>query len=123
MQKKSKRKGCVLTALVALVVLALAMWLTNPSADDHRQAVAAQLAAAMPQNDLDSAAIVCWNFAPDSAATPQTRAQQCVNEGLQVKNFGLCSAGTLPVGDGEKRKNVSLGIFGHVFCINLNDSK
>ena len=112
------------TLLAILIILALIMYLTKPSAEKHKTAIADEIVKAAQQGGLDSTAIVCWDFEGKNAelvAQAQKDPEEArkaiteeVGQTLTVKNFWLCNVGT--VTRNGKQQNVSLGMFGHVFC-------
>ena len=115
------------TLLAILVILAVIMYFTKPSAEKHKAAIADEIVKAAQQGGLDSTAIVCWDFEgknaellkaalqnPDEA---RKAAMEGVGKTLKMKNFWLCNVGTVTYQG--KEQNVTLGAFGHVFCTGL----
>ena len=111
--------------LAILIILALIMFFTRPSAEKHKMAIANEIVKAAQQGGLDSTAIVCWDFDGKNAELINQAKQnpdevlkkvsEEVGKTLTVKDFKLCNVGTVTYND--KKQNVSLGAFGHVFCI------
>jgi len=115
------------TFITILIILALIMFLTRPGIDKHKQAIAREVVKLTQQQPLDSTAIVCWDFEgnnakwkeqakKDPAAATQAAAEE-IGKDLEVKNFWLCSVGSL--NRQGKKQHVSLGMFGHVFCTGI----
>jgi len=112
------------TLLTILVILAVIMFFTKPSAEKHKAAIADEIVKAVQQGGLDSTAIVCWDFegknaefvaqAKNSPEEARKAAMEEVGKTLKLKNFWLCNVGTVTLQG--KEQNVSLGAFGHVFC-------
>ena len=48
--------------LAILVILALIMYFTKPTAEKHKAAIADEIVKAAQVGGLDSTAIVCWDF-------------------------------------------------------------
>ena len=115
------------TLLTILVILALVLYFTKPSAEKHKAAIADEIVKAAQQGGLDSTAIVCWDFdgknaefvaqAKSSPEEARKAAMEEVGKTLKLKNFWLCNVGTVTLQG--KEQNVSLGAFGHVFCTGL----
>jgi len=114
------------TFIAILIILAVILLVTRPNADKHRQAIAREVVKLNQQGSLDSNAIVCWDFdgvnekvndiAGDSVARNQLIVDE-IGKQLEVKNFWLCSVGSL--NRGGKKQHVSLGLLGHVFCTGI----
>ena len=103
------------------------MFFTRPSSDKHKLAIADEIVKSAQQGGLDSTAIVCWDFEGRNAefvekakSNPEEAhklAAEEVAKTLEVKNFYVCNVGTVTLND--KRQNVTLGAFGHVFCTGI----
>lgn len=103
------------------------MFMTRPSVEKHKAAIADEIVKAAQQGGLNSTAIVCWDFEGknkellEKVAISPDKARESVAEEvgktLTLKNFWLCNVGTVTL-EGKQR-NVSLGAFGHVFCTGL----
>jgi len=115
------------TFLTIIIVLAIIMYFTRPGVEKHKQAIASQVVKLAQTEPLDSNAIVCWDFEGKNTSFKQ-QAQQNPDEALktaaeeigkqlEVKNFLLCSVGSL--NRQGKKQHVSLGLFGHVFCTGI----
>jgi len=110
--------------LIFLIVLAAIMYFTRPSSEKHKQAIADDIVKASAQGGLDSTAIVCWDFegkneellklAKENPEEARKRVADEVGKTLKVKDFYLCNVGTVTYNG--KEQNVTLGVFGHVFC-------
>lgn len=115
------------TLLAVLIILALIMFFTKPSAEKHKAAIADEIVKAAQVGGLDSTAIVCWDFegknaefvnqAKQNPEEARKTAMEEVEKTLKLKNFWLCNVGTVILQG--KEQHVSLGAFGHVFCIGL----
>ena len=115
------------TLLAILIILALIMYFTRPSAEKHKMAIASEIVKAAQQGGLDSTAVVCWDFEGKNAELTNLAKQnpeealkkvsEEVGKTLTLKDFKLCNVGTVTYN--EKQQNVSLGAFGHVFCIGV----
>ncbi|MBQ6166468.1 MAG: hypothetical protein IJK41_03425 [Muribaculaceae bacterium] len=113
--------------LAILVILALIMYFTKPTAEKHKAAIADEIVKAAVAGGLDSTAIVCWDFegknaefvnqAKQNPEEARKTAMEEVAKTLKLKNFWLCNVGTVTLQG--KEQNVSLGAFGHVFCTGL----
>jgi len=110
--KSSRTMNWILIILLCIGALAVVMAFTNPSPAKHRQAVAQALSKTTA--NLDDKAVICWDL-QKSANGPVT--EQQLEKDLSVKDFKLCSVGTL--NRQGKPVNVSLGMFGHVFCTGI----
>ena len=110
--------------LTFLIILAVIMFFTRPNAEKHKQAIADNIIKAAANGGLDSTAIVCWDFegkneeflkrAKENPDEARKMVAAEIEKTLQVKNFWLCNVGTVTYNG--KKQNVSLGMFGHVFC-------
>jgi len=110
--------------ITILILLAIVMFFTRPSAEKHKLAIAKDIVKASQQGGLDSTAIVCWDFenrnaefvkrAKENPEEAVKMAAEEVGKTLTVKDFWLCNVGTIT--RNGKKENVSLGAFGHVFC-------
>ena len=112
------------TFLAILIILAVVMFFTRPSNEKHKQAIADEIVKSTVKGGLDSTAIVCWDFegkneeflkqAKESPEQARKMVAEEIGKTLKVKDFWLCNVGT--VNYNGKQQNVSLGMFGHVFC-------
>lgn len=110
--------------LIFLIILAVIMYFTRPSSEKHKLAIADEIVKATVQGGLDSTAIVCWDFdgknqellkrAKENPEETRKIVAEEIGKTLKVKDFYLCNVGTVTYNG--KEQNVSLGIFGHVFC-------
>ena len=115
------------TLLAILIILAIVMFFTRPSNEKHKQAIADLIVKASAQGGLDSKAIVCWDFegkneellkqAKENPEEARKKVAEEIGKTLKVKDFYLCNVGTVTYNG--KEQNVSLGMFGHVFCTGL----
>ena len=100
------------------------MFFTRPSAEKHRLAIADDIVKATVKGGLDSTAVVCWDFegkneellrmAKEKPEEARAKIAEEIDKTLKLKNFWLCNVGT--VNYNGKEQNVTLGMFGHVFC-------
>ena len=112
------------TFIILLIILVVIMFFTRPSSEKHQLAIADELVKSAQQGGLDSTAIVCWDFDGHNAefvnqakSNPEQARKQAAEEvakTLEVKDFYLCNVGTVTLNN--KRQNLTLGAFGHVFC-------
>ena len=110
--------------LLFLIILVLIMLFTRPSDEKHLSAIADEIIKSTGQGGLDSNAIVCWDFEgineeilKQAKENPEEARKSIIEElrkTLAVKNFWLCNVGTVTYNN--RKQNVSLGVFGHVFC-------
>lgn len=100
--------------LAILIVLVLVMLFTRPNAEAHKQAIVKEVIKAS-KSSLDNNAVICWDISDHSK---QLGIEQLVAQQLEVKNFWLCSVGSL--NRQGQQQHVSLGIFGHVFCTGIH---
>ena len=115
------------TLLVILIILVVVMYFTRPSSEKHKLAIADEIVKANAQGGLDSTAIVCWDFegvneellkrAKENPEEARKSIAEEIGKTLKVKDFYLCNVGTVTYNG--KVQNVSLGMFGHVFCTGL----
>ena len=115
------------TLLIILIILIVIMYFTRPSSEKHKQAIADEIVKASAQGGLDSKAIVCWDFegkneellkrAKENPEQARKAIADEIGKTLKVKEFYLCNVGTITYNG--KEQHVSLGIFGHVFCIGV----
>lgn len=106
-----KRKGIVIS-LGIIVALLLALILTCPKADDHREAVRAELGTSLSdtfnENGMDSFAPLVQSIILPAATNMVT-----------VSNYTVCSVGRFEWKG--KSHVVSVGVLGHVYV--LSDGK
>jgi hypothetical protein len=110
--------------LTFLIILAVIMYFTRPGAEKHKEAIADKIVKATADGGLDSTAIVCWDFegkneellkqAKEKPEEARKAIAEEIGKTLTLKNFWLCNVGS--VNYNGKQQNVSLGMFGHVFC-------
>ena len=113
--------------LTFLIIVAVIMYFTRPSADKHKVAIADAIVKATAVGGLDSTAIVCWDFegkneeflkqAKENPEKARKTVAEEIGKTLAVKNFWLCNVGSVTYNG--KKQNVTLGMFGHVFCTGL----
>ena len=114
--------------LLFLIILAVIMFFTRPSLEKHKEVIADKIVkATIDGGGLDSTAIVCWDFdgkneellkrAKENPEETRKMVAEEIGKSLKVKNFWLCNVGTINYNG--KQQNVSLGMFGHVFCTGL----
>ncbi len=110
--------------LLFLIILAVIMYITRPNVEKHKEAIADKIIKATAQGGLDSTAIVCWDFegknaellkqAKENPEEARKTVAEEIGKTIKVKDFYLCNVGTVTYNG--KEQNVSLGMFGHVFC-------
>lgn len=113
-QRGHRPLGCALM-LAALAVALIAAIVTCPGRDAHREAVAEVVkhAAAAAADGHDDA----WGMIGSIISSRLTDA--VVDQVLEVDNYMVCSVGSVTFRG--KRRNVSLGVFGHVFTFDADD--
>ena len=128
-QPSPKKSGCTpwLIALLILSILFATMVFTCPDRRDHEAAIS-EVTKAWVDDKVDeniggiSGIGGAFGDLINKAIKELTGAgtDKIVSKYLDVKNYVVCSVGTVDVGNNEN-KIVSLGVFGHVFTFGEED--
>lgn len=128
LQQPTKKNGCTPWLIAGLIIAVLfgIMVLTCPEKQDHEEAIQ-NVARQWVDNKVHD---MLGGFGFDEGIVPEIVGKFiakltgggtdfAVSEFLDVKNYVVCSVGTINVGG--KDRMVSLGIFGHVFTFDEED--
>lgn len=114
--KKGSNIGC-LAAIVVLVMLVLAMVVSRPDEQAHRNAVSDVVSAALTET-TDSLAeqpsdVASMAMRHVGSALTKTLTREVVEHLMTVDDYGILTVGYVNLG--TEKKPVSVGMLGHVF--------
>lgn len=114
--KKGNNLGC-LAAIVIFVMLVLAMVVSRPDEQAHRNAVSDVVAKALTETTdslvgtpADAESMAMHHV---GSALTKTLTREVVEHLVTVDDYGILTVGSVNLGD--EKKPVSVGVLGHVF--------